>query len=180
MPFGHSCEFLDFDACVAKQVADGKNEEGARKICGALMRDTEEKCRRKAESKDAMGKQIEPGDQVLGEDGEEYAVEDTGLGDEEPLVKLVGVEDLIPAVDLALVEKASEIEFVVPVVEAPDRLLGVRHFSDHGGYQIARVETESSHDMNERVVVERAFDPEGVLFLFADDPTPRRPTEVPE
>jgi len=40
MPFGNNCEFKDFDDCVAKT--------GSEKICGALMRDTEEKCRKKS------------------------------------------------------------------------------------------------------------------------------------
>ena len=39
MPFGHKCEFKDFAACVRKTGSD--------RICGALKRDTEEKCRRK-------------------------------------------------------------------------------------------------------------------------------------
>ncbi len=33
--------FKDFDACVAKQKADGKSDESANKICGALKRDLE-------------------------------------------------------------------------------------------------------------------------------------------
>jgi len=39
MPFGHNCEFKDFATCVQKTGSD--------RICGALKRDTEEKCRRK-------------------------------------------------------------------------------------------------------------------------------------
>ena len=39
MPFGHNCEFKDFAACVRKTGSD--------RICGALKRDTEGKCRRK-------------------------------------------------------------------------------------------------------------------------------------
>jgi signal peptide peptidase SppA len=39
MPFGHNCEFKDFAACVQKTGSD--------RICGALKRDTEDKCRRK-------------------------------------------------------------------------------------------------------------------------------------
>jgi len=39
MPFGHNCEFKDFAACVRKTGSD--------RICGALLRDTEDKCRRK-------------------------------------------------------------------------------------------------------------------------------------
>jgi signal peptide peptidase SppA len=39
MPFGHNCEFKDFAACVKKTGSD--------RICGALMRDTEHKCRQK-------------------------------------------------------------------------------------------------------------------------------------
>ena len=47
MPFGRNCEFKDFDDCVAKT--------GSKEICGALMRDTEEKCRKKkAESRTMM------------------------------------------------------------------------------------------------------------------------------
>jgi len=45
MPFGHNCEFKDFAACVRKTGSD--------KICGALMRDTESKCRQK---RAALGK----------------------------------------------------------------------------------------------------------------------------
>ena len=47
MPFGHNCEFKDFAACVRKTGSD--------RICGALMRDTEDKCRRK---RAALGKQM--------------------------------------------------------------------------------------------------------------------------
>jgi signal peptide peptidase SppA len=39
MPFGHNCEFKDFATCVQKTGSD--------RICGALLRDTEDKCRRK-------------------------------------------------------------------------------------------------------------------------------------
>jgi ClpP class serine protease len=39
MPFGHNCEFKDFASCVRKTGSD--------RICGALLRDTEDKCRRK-------------------------------------------------------------------------------------------------------------------------------------
>ena len=39
MPFGRNCEFKDFAACVRKTGSD--------RICGALKRDTEGKCRRK-------------------------------------------------------------------------------------------------------------------------------------
>tara|TARA_R110002020_G_scaffold2230_4_gene10439 strand:- start:9708 stop:11378 length:1671 start_codon:yes stop_codon:yes gene_type:complete len=39
MPFGHNCEFKDFADCVRKTGSD--------RICGALKRDTEGKCRRK-------------------------------------------------------------------------------------------------------------------------------------
>jgi signal peptide peptidase SppA len=39
MPFGHNCEFKDFAACVRKTGSD--------RICGALKRDTEGKCRRR-------------------------------------------------------------------------------------------------------------------------------------
>ena len=47
MPFGYDCEFTSFDACVAKQMEDGKTREEAEKICGALQRDTEEECAKK-------------------------------------------------------------------------------------------------------------------------------------
>ena len=47
MPFGRNCEFENFDDCVAKT--------GSEEICGALMRDTEDKCRKKkAESRRMM------------------------------------------------------------------------------------------------------------------------------
>ena len=47
MPFGRNCEFKNFDDCVAKT--------GSEEICGALMRDTEDKCRnKKAESRKMM------------------------------------------------------------------------------------------------------------------------------
>jgi len=45
MPFGHNCEFKDFAACVRKTGND--------RICGALLRDTEDKCRRR---RAALGK----------------------------------------------------------------------------------------------------------------------------
>ena len=47
MPFGRNCEFKDFDDCVAKT--------GSKEICGALMRDTKDKCnKKKAESRETM------------------------------------------------------------------------------------------------------------------------------
>jgi len=42
-PFGESCEYEDFAACVRATRGPKTNAEEARRICGALMRDTEEK-----------------------------------------------------------------------------------------------------------------------------------------
>jgi 2,3-bisphosphoglycerate-independent phosphoglycerate mutase len=47
MPFGNDCEYATFDACVRDQRTKGHNTEEAERICGALQRDTEEKCQRK-------------------------------------------------------------------------------------------------------------------------------------
>lgn len=41
MPFGHSCEFPDFGACVTKMTGEVDDPEA---FCGSLMRDTEESC----------------------------------------------------------------------------------------------------------------------------------------
>lgn len=47
MPFGQNCQFKTFDACVKAMIKAGKKKETAKKICGALQRDTEEKCKGK-------------------------------------------------------------------------------------------------------------------------------------
>lgn len=47
MPFGHRCEFATFEDCINEQIRLGKSAESARRICGALKRDTEGKCSRK-------------------------------------------------------------------------------------------------------------------------------------
>lgn len=48
MPFGNSCEFKNFDACVTTIMGSGKTREAASAICGALQRDTKARCARKA------------------------------------------------------------------------------------------------------------------------------------
>lgn len=51
MPFGFDCEYEDFDACVQAQLQRGRDQEAARRICGAIMRDTEERCKERAQGK---------------------------------------------------------------------------------------------------------------------------------
>jgi hypothetical protein len=46
MPFGHDCEYPDFAACVRDQQGKGHSLEESRRICGALQRDTEGKCKK--------------------------------------------------------------------------------------------------------------------------------------
>lgn len=48
MPFGNSCEFKDFSACVTTIMGSGKTRVDAEAICGALQRDTKAGCARKA------------------------------------------------------------------------------------------------------------------------------------
>jgi HK97 family phage major capsid protein len=43
MPFGHNCEYETFDDCVRDQ-SKNHDADSARRICGALQRDTEGKC----------------------------------------------------------------------------------------------------------------------------------------
>lgn len=47
MPFGHKCEYTTFESCLTDQRKKGYSMEAARRICGSLQRDTEEKCKRK-------------------------------------------------------------------------------------------------------------------------------------
>jgi phage gp29-like protein len=51
MPFG---EYEDFDDCVRKQMAEGHDEESARRICGALQRDLESGNAEAAEGSDPL------------------------------------------------------------------------------------------------------------------------------
>lgn len=48
MPFGYNCEYETFEECLADQVQRGHSADEARRICGALQRDTEEECRRQS------------------------------------------------------------------------------------------------------------------------------------
>lgn len=50
MPFGYNCEYETFDACIADQKRKGKSDEAARRICGAIKRETEDKCKRRHET----------------------------------------------------------------------------------------------------------------------------------
>lgn len=50
MPFGYKREYPDFAACVRAQMERGHSEESAKKICGALKRDTERKPKRASAS----------------------------------------------------------------------------------------------------------------------------------
>lgn len=45
MPFGHNCEYENFEACVTQMKGKVDNPEG---YCASLMRETEEKCRGKS------------------------------------------------------------------------------------------------------------------------------------
>lgn len=47
MPIGYDCEFASFDACVTSQQAKGHSLEQAKRICGAIQRDTEASCAKK-------------------------------------------------------------------------------------------------------------------------------------
>ncbi len=47
MPFGYHCEFETFEDCVRAMMRRGRSRSSAERICGALMRDTEEKCNRR-------------------------------------------------------------------------------------------------------------------------------------
>ena len=61
MPFGFDCEFETFDACVAQQRELGRSESSARRICGALQKDTEEKCAwRKHEPSRSLNLMMQP------------------------------------------------------------------------------------------------------------------------
>jgi hypothetical protein len=44
VPFGHDCEYPDFDACLAAN----QDKDDPEAYCGALMRDTEEMCRNRS------------------------------------------------------------------------------------------------------------------------------------
>lgn len=46
MPIGHNCEYPSFDDCVRRN----RNKRNPRAYCGAIKRDTEEKCRRRGGS----------------------------------------------------------------------------------------------------------------------------------
>jgi hypothetical protein len=56
MPFGHNCEYPTFNACMKDQQAKGHSEAEARRICGQLQADTEEKCKRDEKSKESEAK----------------------------------------------------------------------------------------------------------------------------
>lgn len=45
MPFGHDCEFSDWNACLRHFIEEGHSTQSAENICGALKRDTEEGCK---------------------------------------------------------------------------------------------------------------------------------------
>jgi hypothetical protein len=47
MPFGFRCEYATFDECVAAQLNKGRTLQSARRMCGAIKRDTETKCARR-------------------------------------------------------------------------------------------------------------------------------------
>jgi len=43
-PIGNRCEFEDFDDCVRVIMSSGSDLEAAQAICGAISRDTKERC----------------------------------------------------------------------------------------------------------------------------------------